>query len=100
MPAPCGASMHLLKSCAQSRGEIAPELTSQLPWPSNDDPQRIGPVEKRPQELLSSGQQKSLTSFRLSMSRPGWLSRTQMQLTLWLLEKTRPSASPHALDAP
>ena len=27
-------------------------------------------------------------------------SRTQMQLTFWLVENTRPSASPHALDAP
>jgi len=52
--APGAASMHLLKSCAQSRGEIAPELTSQLPWPSNDA-QRIGPVEKRRTESLSGG---------------------------------------------
>jgi len=57
VPAPGGASMHLLKSCAQSRGEIAPELTSQLPWPSNDA-QRLGRSRKDAQELLPSGRKK------------------------------------------
>ena len=46
MSAPGGASMHFLKSCAQSRGEIAPELTSQLPCPSEAAAQRMGRSRK------------------------------------------------------
>lgn len=82
MSAPGGASMHFLKSCAQSRGEIAPELTSQLPCPSNAAAQKMGRSRKTHKSCCRAvGKKKKSTSFRLSMSRPGWPSRTQMQLS-------------------